>query len=153
MTITSILVTEHTIFTGVFDQIESALGEARSRSEVRTMARIVAGMLERHGNAERDLAYAALDHALAERQSLEQMHQEHEEIDQNLRNALRSESLPEARRNLAAALATCRSHFAFEEALVFPLMERVLQRDTLTALGKEWARKPDRMLEDDAKAA
>ncbi len=140
MTITAILVAEHTIFLRVFDQIERALPQSQTLSEVQTMARIVEGLLEQHGRSERDLAFAALDHALAERGRLEKLHQEHEEIDQTLRNTFESASLAEASKNLMAALAFCRRHFCFEETMVFPLIEQVLQGETLKSLGQEWAR-------------
>ncbi len=152
MKITSILVTEHTIFVSVFEQIERALPNVKSVSEVRTLASIVAGLLERHGNAERDLAYAALDHALAERGCLEQLHQEHEEIDQTLQDALRSDSVHEASQFLRDSLAVCRRHFSFEEAMVFPLIERVLQTETLSVLGHQWSRESPSFFEDTAQA-
>ena len=139
MKITEVLVTEHMIFLGVFDQVERCLRQATTVSEVRTLAGLVQSLLEHHADTERNLAYAVLDHVLAERGSLDQMHQEHQEIDQTLRQALTADEFPVARQSLRAALSASRRHFCFEEVWVFPLLERVLQPETLEAMGAMWA--------------
>lgn len=139
MTITEILATEHIIFLAVFARIEDALRQVSTVFEVRTLAGIVHGLLEKHANTERELAYAALDHLLAQRGSLDQMYQDHDEIDQTLRDALTNDDLAAARHNLRTALSVSRRHFCFEEVWVFPLIEKTLQPETLVALGKKWA--------------
>ena len=138
MKITEALVAEHTIFLGVFDQIERALPSLNTPAEVGTMARIVEGMLEGHAKAETDLAYLALDHVLAHNGELKRMHQEHQEIDDRLRKVHAAKTCAEARRLLKAALVTSREHFHGEERSVFPLLEKALQEETLTELGKSW---------------
>ena len=139
MQITEVLITEHIIFLTVFDQIERALPQASTVSEIRTLAALVQGLLEHHAEVERNLAFAVLDHMLAERGSLEQMHQDHEEIDQTLRQARAAEDIAAARHSLRLALSASRKHFCFEEASVFPQLERILQPETLAALGRLWA--------------
>ena len=138
MKITEALVAEHTIFLGVFDQIERALPSLNTPAEVGTMARIVEGMLEGHAKTETDLAYLALDHVLAHNGELKRMHQEHQEIDDRLRKVHAAKTCAEARRLLKAALVTSREHFHGEERSVFPLLEKALQEETLTELGKSW---------------
>jgi len=138
MKITEALVAEHTIFLGVFDQIERALPSLNTPAEVGTMARIVEGMLEGHAKTETDLAYLALDHVLAHNGELKRMHQEHQEIDDRLRKVHTAKTCAEARRLLKAALVTSREHFHGEERSVFPLLEKALQEETLTELGKSW---------------
>jgi hemerythrin-like domain-containing protein len=138
MKITEALVAEHTIFLSVFDQIERVLPSLNTPAEVRTMARIVEGMLEGHAKSETDLAYLALDHMLANDGGLKRMHQEHHEIDDRLRKVHAAKTCAEARRLLKCALTTSREHFRSEERAVFPLLETALREETLLDLGKTW---------------
>ena len=138
MKITEALVAEHTIFLGVFDQIERALPSLNTPAEVGTMARIVEGMLEGHAKSETDLAYLALDHVLENHGGLERMHQEHYEIDGRLQKVRTAKTCAEARRLLKTAITFSREHFRGEEKNVFPLLEKALQDETLLELGKVW---------------
>jgi hemerythrin-like domain-containing protein len=138
MKITEALIAEHTIFLGVFDQIERVLPSLTTHSEVRTMASIVEGLLEGHAKTETNLAYLALDHVLEENGGLSRMHQDHNEIDDRLRKVHTARTCAEARRLLKLALLASREHFRAEERSVFPLLEKVLQKQTLTELGKSW---------------
>jgi hemerythrin-like domain-containing protein len=125
MKITEALVAEHTIFLGVFDQIERVLPSLTTLVEVMTMARIVEGLLEGHAKTETNLAYLALDHVQEQNGELKQMHQDHHEIDDRLRK-------------VQTASTATREHFRGEERSVFPLLEKVLQEETLTKLGQSW---------------
>ena len=138
MKITETLVAEHNIFLGVFDQIERVLPSLATPAEVRTMASIVGGLLEGHAKTETDLAYVALDHALEHNGELKRMHQDHHEIDDRLRKVHTANTCAEARRLLKTAITASREHFRAEERSVFPLLEKVLQQETLTELGKSW---------------
>ena len=102
------------------------------------MARVVEGMLEGHAKAETDLAYLALDHVLAQNGELKRMHQEHEEIDDRLRKVHGAKTCAQARRLLKEAIGASREHFRCEEREVLPLLEKALQEETLTELGRGW---------------
>jgi hemerythrin-like domain-containing protein len=138
MKITEALVAEHTIFLSVFDQIERVLPSLTTPAEVRTMASIVEGLLEGHAKTETNLAYLALDHVLADNGELQRMHQDHHEIDDRLRKVHTANTCAEARRLLKLVLVTTREHFCGEERNVFPLLEKVLQPETLADLGQSW---------------
>jgi hemerythrin-like domain-containing protein len=138
MKITEALVAEHAIFLSVFDQIERALPSLTTPAEVMTMARIVEGLLEGHAKTETNLAYLALDHVQAHNGELEHMHQDHHEIDDRLRQVYTARTCAEARRLLKSAITATREHFRGEERSVFPLLEKMLQEDTLTELGQTW---------------
>jgi hemerythrin-like domain-containing protein len=138
MKITEALVAEHTIFLGVFDQIERVLPSLATPAETRTMATIVEGLLAAHAKAETDLAYLALDHVLAHNGELKHMHQEHQEIDDRLRMVHTAKTCAEARRLLKATLTATREHFRCEERSVFPLLEQALRKETLLELGRAW---------------
>jgi len=135
--ITTALVTEHVVFRTVFDEIERALPNLASVGEARMLSSLE-NLLRRHGDTETELAYVALDHALDHRGQLEQMHQDHHEIDACLRRVQEVASLDEARELLKSALHASRSHFLREERSVFPLIEQTLDRDTQTELGNAW---------------
>ena len=141
MTITEALVAEHTIFLSVFDQIERVLPSLATPAEVSTMASIVEGLLEGHAKTETDLAYLALDHVLEHNGELKRMHQDHHEIDDRLRKVHTANTCAEARRLLKSAILASRDHFRGEERSVFPLLEKSLQEQTLTDLGRNWMRR------------
>lgn len=133
--ITSYLITEHAVFSALFDEIERSLADTQSTGEVNRLARLVGAVLTRHRDIEADLAYAALDQQLAERGELDQLHRDHEEIDANLQQAWVATDRTEATRLLKAALKNSRAHFRREEQSVFPLFEKVFQPGSLEALG------------------
>ena len=141
MKITDALVAEHTIFLGVFDQIERVLPSLATPAEVRTMASVIEGMLLGHAKKETDLAYLALDHVLAHNGELKRMHQEHHEIDDRLRSVHTAGTCAEARRLLKEAILASREHFRCEERSVFPLLEKSLRKETLSELGKVWVQR------------
>jgi hypothetical protein len=144
MKITDALIAEHTIFLGVFAEIERVLPSLAGLVEVATMARIVEGMLRGHAARETELAFLALDHALAEKGHLDRMHHDHREIDGRLQTIFGTHSCPEARRLLKSALLACREHFRLEERILFPLLERTLKPETLVDLGRTWVdREPE----------
>jgi hemerythrin-like domain-containing protein len=137
-TITKALVMEHAVFREVFDQVERVLAGVPSASEVKLLASVVEGLLSRHGETETDLAYAALDHALADRGALQRLHQDHHEIDHQFKHLQRATDVAEAQYRFKRALAATREHFRREEKTVFPMLEQTLQPDTLWLLGRRW---------------
>jgi hemerythrin-like domain-containing protein len=134
--ITETLITEHAVFLTVFDQIGRALPKLKRLEEAKMLAGLVEALLRNHGAVETDLAFVALDHALYHKGQLNRLHEDHEEIDGRLKRVQTATSLTDARRLLKAALAASRLHFRHEEQAVFPLIEKVLQKETLTELGK-----------------
>jgi len=138
MKITEALVAEHTIFLSVFDQIERVLSSLATPAEVQNMASIVEGMLERHAKTETNLAYLALDHVMEHKGELKRMHQDHHEIDDCLTKVRSASTCAQARRLLRSAITASREHFRAEERSVFPILEKSLQVETLTELGKTW---------------
>jgi len=138
VTIIETLVMEHVVFRTVFDEIERVLPGLNSTQEVTVLSTVVEGVLGRHAETETDLAYAALDHVLAEKGELDHLYQDHQEIDHNFKRVHGARSLAEAQRLLKKALAASREHFQREERVVFPLLERVLPGETLIDLGETW---------------
>ncbi len=138
MKITDALVAEHTIFLGFFEQIDQVLPSLATPAEVRHLAILIVKLLQAHAQRETDLAYLALDHALAEKGQMERMHQDHKEIDGRFKQVDTARTCAEARRLLQAGMVASRDHFAFEEKYLFPLLEKVLRQETLRELGRAW---------------
>jgi len=132
--ITNFLATEHTVFCELFDGIERLLPEVQTVAEVRLLARLVEGVLSSHADVEQNLAYAALDHALAEKGELNQLYQDHQEIDVCLQHATAATEFVPAMRFLRAGLKASREHFRHEEETVFPLFEKLFDPETLKVL-------------------
>lgn len=137
-TITKILIMEHAVFCDVFDQIERILAGTKSADEVKALASVVEGLLVSHAETETNLAYSALDHALADKGSLDRLHQDHHEIDNQFQRIHRTTNPAEAQRLLKKALLATREHFQREEKIIFPVLEKTLQPDTLRSLGGKW---------------
>jgi len=133
--ITDILTIEHTQLCLLFDELDRLLPEVRTVEEVRLLTRLVEGMLSHHADVEENLAFAALDHALAEEGELWQLHQDHEEIDARLRGATLATDFTTAVRLLKAGLKASRTHFRREEQAVFPLFEKLFAPASLETLG------------------
>ena len=138
LTITKALVMEHAAFCAVFDQIERVFPKVGSAQEVKLLATVVEGLLNGHAETEKNLAYSVLDHVLKEDARLNRLHQDHHEIDGHFERVHHANDLAEAQRLLRKALAATREHFRREEQIIFPFLERVLQPETLAALGETW---------------
>lgn len=136
--ITQALITEHAVFTTVFNKIEHLLPGLHTVDEVKLLGALVEALLEEHGAAETDLAYAALDHALDHEGRLNKLHEEHHEIDARLRAIQTAATLTDAQHLLKLALRSARKHFKREERNVFPLLEQMLHKETLAQLGGGW---------------
>jgi hemerythrin-like domain-containing protein len=137
-TITRALSMEHAVFCKVFEQIERVLSVTHTAPEVQLLASVVEGLLAGHGETETNLAYAALEHALADRGALKQLYQDHHEIDDHFKRIHLVTDPAEALRLLKKALAATREHFRREEKTVFPMLEKTLRPETLLTLGVEW---------------
>ena len=138
MKITELLIAEHTLFCSVFDHIELTLPDLKTLGEARLMGRLVETLLRAHAKTEEELAYTALDHVLHEKGQLDRLHLDHHEIDAHLKQVQNAKKVGEARHLLQEALAATRAHFHHEERTVFPLIEKVLQGETLVKLGEVW---------------
>jgi hemerythrin-like domain-containing protein len=138
MKITEALLAEHVVFHNLFDYIEQMVPKLRGLAEVKSLARVMETLLEGHSRAEEELVIAPLDHCLEQIGQDDIFHQEHEEIDDNLKRVHSAANLRQARRHLLAAVASSRRHFDKEERIVFPLAEKHLSTKTLLTLGKSW---------------
>jgi len=138
MTITEALLAEHAVFHNLFDYAERTVPKLKAVGEVRSLARLMESLLSAHSRAEEELLVQPLEHCLEQIGHCELFHQEHEEIDHNLKQAQSAKNLKQARLCLLAAVASSRKHFDKEERIVFPLAEKHLKARTLASLWNTW---------------
>ena len=141
MKITDILTVEHTVFRVFFDQAERALPGLKTVAEIKLLARLAEKLLHGHGESEQDLAYAALDHMLKEKGHLSRLYSDHREMDARMQRVCKANDLAEARQLIQSAMIMSREHFRYEEQTVFPLIDQVLQNESLVKLGEAWKQK------------
>ncbi len=138
MKITEALFAEHLVFHNMFDHIEAVVPTLKTASEVKALASLMESLLCAHSDTEDELFIGPLEHCFEQIGQRESFHQEHVEIDQNLRLVQSARQTKEAKRLLLAAVAYSRRHFDREERVVFPMAERVLKTETLKTLGRIW---------------
>jgi hemerythrin-like domain-containing protein len=138
MKITEALFAEHQVFHNLFDYVERTVHRSKTLAEVKLLASVIEVMLEAHSRTEDELFIGPLEHCFEQIGHRETFHQEHEEIEGNLKLAQKAKQLKQARKLLLAAVFASRKHFDKEERIVFPLAERVLSAKTLTALCQTW---------------
>jgi hemerythrin-like domain-containing protein len=139
MNIIDALVVEHMAFSTVFNEVERAVPNLKTLSEVKLLAGVVEGLLRGHAEVETNLVYLAFDHVMEERGQLDNLQEDHHEIDARLQRLQAARTFADARRQLKEALAATRAHFSEEEESVFPLIQRVLRKETLEELGDAWS--------------
>ncbi|MBI5686237.1 MAG: hypothetical protein HZC54_14285 [Verrucomicrobia bacterium] len=141
MRITEVLTAEHAIFRVMFDHMEHVLPDLKTAAEVKLLARLAEHLLHGHGDSEQNLAYTALDHMLKEKGYLGRLYTEHREMDARFEHAQRSDDLAESRGLLMSAIVMSREHFRYEEQELFPLIDKILQSESLEKLGAAWEQK------------
>ena len=144
MKITDALLAEHNVFHNLFDHVERTLSKLKTAGEVRSLAGLMESLLKAHSDIEEELLVEPLDHCLEQIGHCDTFHQEHAEIDEDLKRAQTVRGLKQARACLLAAVLSSRKHFDKEERIVFPLAERLLKSRTLTDLWTEQRKRTTR---------
>jgi hemerythrin-like domain-containing protein len=138
MKITEALLAEHLVFHNLFDHIEASAPRWKTLVEVKSLAALMEAMLKAHSDTEDELFIGPLEHCFEQIGQRDVFLEEHQEIDDSLKNVQDARRFKKARQQLLAAVAYSRRHFDKEERIVFPMAERVLKGKTLTALGQTW---------------
>ncbi len=136
--ITRALAAEHQMFRVILTDIRGVLANLSGLGEVKRLARLVEGLLRVHGDVEDDLALFSGHNRPGQERPDDRCRREHREIDSQLTRVHTAKTPAEAKRLLCGAMAASRRHFSHEERLFFPLLERMVQPDTLTAMGTAW---------------
>jgi len=146
MRITDILRAEHTVFHHLFDHVEAMAPRLKTLGEIRSLAVLVDKVMAPHSKTEDELFIEPLEHCFEQIGQRETFHHEHELIEETLVKVGKARDLKTARKLLIGVITAARKHFDKEERIVFPLAERVLKANTLTALGNEWRRRREAAL-------
>jgi hemerythrin-like domain-containing protein len=138
MKITEALFAEHLVFHNMFDHIEAEAPKLKTLAEVKALATLMEQLLRAHSDTEDELFMGPLEHCFEQIGQRDAFLEEHQEIDDSLRNIRGARELKKARQLLLSAVAYSRRHFDKEERIVFPMAERVLNAKTLKDLGQRW---------------
>jgi len=138
MKITDALFAEHVVFHNMFDHIEAEAPRLRTLAQIKCMAAMVECLLQAHSDTEDELFIGPLEHCFEQIGHCETFHQEHEQIERNLKLIQTSKQLKQARALLLGVVIASRKHFDKEERIVFPMAEGVLNSKTLIALAQTW---------------
>ena len=144
MKITEALFAEHLVFHNMFDHIEGAAPRLKTLAEVKALAALMESLLKSHSDTEDELFIGPLEHCFEQIGQRDAFLEEHQEIDDSLKNVQEARQFKKARQLLLSAVTYSRKHFDKEERIVFPLAERVLNSKTLTALGHRWMEQRER---------
>lgn len=140
MKITDALLGEHGVFYALFDHLEGVLSSVDTLAQAQGLSALLAAGLEPHAHLENEVLFAALEpHLGAEAGPLAVLRYEHEEIEASLGRVQEVADGSDAKELVRAAINVARQHFAKEEQVLFPLAERVLGPERLSALGARWS--------------
>ncbi len=138
MKITEALLAEHVVYHNLFDYLERILPTVRTLSEVRMLSALLETMLRNHTMVEDHLLIDPLEATFSQMGQDETFHEEHDEIERDLKSVLAVNRIGAAKQRLLDAVVLCRKHFDKEERIVFPMAERQLSPKSLLVLGKRW---------------
>jgi hemerythrin-like domain-containing protein len=133
--ITETLIAEHAVLRNAFEFVERIDGKRHAIAEIKMVGSLVSSLLCKHAEAEDDLVLVCLDHVLAEKH-IYRLHKEHQEIDARLVCVQNAHDALEGLRLLKEAVAASRAHFLYEERTLFPLVDKVLKKETLEQLNE-----------------
>jgi hemerythrin-like domain-containing protein len=138
MKITEALLAEHLVFHNLFDHLEATVPQLKTLAEIKSLAALMESMLRAHSDTEDELFIGPLEHCFDEIGQRDAFMEEHQEIDDNLKQVQEAKQVRRACELLLAAVDYSRRHFDKEERIVFPLAERMLKARTLAELGQTW---------------
>ena len=136
--ITAALAAEHKTFFGLFDQVEKELPQVQTVTEVREVGLKLENMLRRHSKAEDDLLLMAQSAAPELKNRFARCLQDHQEIHVEYVQLHTTQHSTKAKRLLKEAIRHSRIHFEYEEHIIFPLIEKTVDPQTLTRLSSMW---------------
>jgi iron-sulfur cluster repair protein YtfE (RIC family) len=140
MKITDAFLGEHGVFYAEFDHLEVFLAGEPSLASVQEAAALLASALKPHAEMEDELLFGpALERLEHPHEAMGVMHDEHEEVERHLVAVRDATRAPVAVEMLGRAIELAREHFRKEEAITFPLAERLLGEEELLRRGAEWA--------------
>lgn len=139
MKLTDALIGEHGAFRALLDGIEKMASHAGEVAQIESAMAIFSTEVTQHAKLEEDLLFTALEPHLGSNDLLAKMLSEHQEIRSGLESIEDARDLDQAIEAVQHTLDTARRHFENEEKILYAIANKVLDEETLTRLGKEWA--------------
>ena len=139
MKITDALLGEHAVFYAQLDHLEQVIPTANALAQVKSQGAMLAAALVSHAQLEEELLFTTLEPHIGPMGPLTVMRMEHDEIEGTLARLPKIQELAEAQSLALHVIQVAREHFAKEEQILYPIAEQVLDTDTLTQLGRQWA--------------
>lgn len=130
----NLLKDEHEILRKLFTEISRCLPETKTLAEVQRLSVVAEHLVAHHTEMENEIAFAALNQALLERQQTDQLLLEHQAKRDHFRAVAAAGHQPEAERLLRKAIEASIARFDWEEQSIFPLMTQVLSPESLEEL-------------------
>lgn len=140
MKLTHALLGEHAIFYALFDHVERQLDGSAELAALQASGTALAEALISHAKLEDELLFPALDGSPAGDGPVPVMRAEHAEIDSLCADLPRATDAEDAAALLGEVIGLAREHFAKEEQVLFPMVERFVADDELERLTNSWAR-------------
>ncbi len=140
MKITDAFIAEHAVLYAQLDHLDQSVPAAKTVGEVKAMAGVLNAALKSHADLEDSLLFDGLKPGLDQMGKLEKVQHEHGAICQGLELVMTSRTRKEAQRRLLNVVHLTRKEFDLEDRIIFKLAEEHLHGETLTRLGKAWAR-------------
>jgi hemerythrin-like domain-containing protein len=139
MELTDALLGEHGAFRALLDGIEEMASYAGEVARIESAMAVFSAEVTRHAKLEEDLLFPALEPHLDSNDLIAKMRSEHLEIRSGLDSIEDARDLDQALDAVQHTLETARRHFDNEEKVLYATAKKVLDEDTLTRLGEEWA--------------
>lgn len=139
MKITEALLGEHGVFYALMEHLEQVVKTSNSLDLIQQLASMLTAALATHADIENALLFSTLESHIGPMGPLAVMRQEHDEIERTLDRVQKASDLAEAQQGVLHALQVARDHFAKEEQVLFPMAHQMLDEETLTRLGTQWA--------------
>lgn len=139
MKLTDALLGEHGAFRILLNGIEEMASYAGEVAQIESAMAFFTVEVTQHAKLEEDLLFPALKPHLDSNDLFDQMHSEHREIRSGLESIEEARDLDQAIAAVRHTLEITRKHFDNEEKVLYAIANKVLDEETLTQLGEEWA--------------
>ena len=139
MKLTDALLGEHGLFYTLFEHVNRVVATSKETGEIRSVISVLEKLLLSHAKIEEEILFPNLEPRLGPMGPLGVMRAEHREIDQFFETVKEVEDIDDLKAALGDFLDLVHDHFQKEEMALFPMAQQVLDEETLTRLGDDWA--------------
>ncbi len=139
MKLTDALIGEHGAFRMLLNEIEKMAAYAGEIAQIESAMAIFTAEITQHAKLEENLLFPALKPHLDSNDLFAEMRDEHQEIRSGLKSIEDARDLDEAIEAVQQTVEAARRHFEKEETVLYVVANKVLDDETLSRLGEDWA--------------